>query len=359
MASSFHTIRIKEIKKETSECVSIVFDIPEELSSLFLFSEGQNITIKKEIDGQEVRRSYSICNAPYEKEVKVAVKKIEGGLFSTFANDVLSVHDSLELLPPTGKFSAHFSSSEYPSYLAIAAGSGITPIISIIKHTLYTQPNSKFTLIYGSKNRPSIIFFEELESIKNKYMDRFTFINVLSREKMDAEIFYGRIGEEKLSQLGKLIDYRTFDSAYLCGPSSMIFSAAAFLENVGIQKSNIHYELFTTPGPIKTQLNTESKPSVQHSSKSNVTIKLDGRTFSFELSNKGHNILDAALQEGADLPYACKGGVCCTCRAKLVEGEVTMDVNYALEEDEIKNGFILTCQSHPVTEQVVIDFDIK
>ena len=359
MASSFHNIPIKEIKKETAECVSILFEIPESLSSIFSFSEGQNVTIRKEINGQEVRRSYSICNAPYEKLVKVAVKKIDGGLFSTFANEELSVYDSLELLPPSGKFSAHFSAAQQPNYLAIAAGSGITPILSIIKHTLYNQPASKFTLVYGSKNRQSIIFFEELESIKNKYMDRFTFINVLSREKRDADLFHGRINEEKLTQLGKLLDYRRFDSAYLCGPSSMIFSAAAFLENAGLQKSHIHYELFTTPGVTKTITSIEPPSSSVHTPTSNVTIKLDGRTFSFELSNKGNNILDAALQQGADLPYACKGGVCCTCRAKLVEGEVSMDVNYALEEDEVKNGFILTCQSHPITEKVVIDFDIK
>jgi len=356
MSLHFHPLSISKIIRETPDCISICFNTAN--NPEFSFREGQNITIKKTINGEELRRSYSICNAPHEKQLKIAVKKVDGGLFSTYANEELKENAMLDIMPPSGKFNARFNESN-ANYLAIAAGSGITPIISIIKHTLHMQPESRFTLIYGSKNRASIIFFEELENIKNKYMERFTLINILSREKTDAAVNYGRINEEKLIQLEKMIDYKKFSCAYLCGPESMIFAASGFLEKSGIQKTNIHFELFTTPGQHQNTKNKVSVVEDDTSPKSNVTIRLDGRSFSFGLSYKGNSILDAALKEGADLPFACKGGVCCTCRAKLLEGNVTMDVNYALEPEEIEQGFILTCQSHPTTENVVIDFDVK
>jgi ring-1,2-phenylacetyl-CoA epoxidase subunit PaaE len=357
MAVHFHSLKIKAVVKETADCVSVSFIVPEDISDLFLFKEGQNITLKKIINGEEVRRSYSICNAPHEKELKVAIKKVESGLFSTFANDELKAGDSLEVLPPTGRFT---SKDKEGNYLAIAAGSGITPIVSIIKHTLKTQPNSSFTLIFGNKSRSSIIFFEEIEGLKNKYMERFTCINILSRERTDATINYGRINTEKLETLKHLLNFKTFDAAYICGPEEMIFASSAFLENEGIAKTNIHFELFSSPDKKQFVVDKEQlAKEIDNSPKSNITIKLDGRTFDFALGYKADCILDAALAQGADLPYACKGGVCCTCRAKLIEGKVHMDVNYALEEEELTQGFILTCQSHPLTEKVVIDFDVK
>lgn len=357
MATHFHSLKVKEVKKETQDCVSVSFIVPEDLSETFSFKEGQNITIKKNINGEEVRRSYSVCNAPYEKELRVAIKKTTGGLFSSFANDELKAGDVLEIMPPIGRFNAQ---TEAGNYLAIAAGSGITPIISIIKHTLNTQAQSSFTLIYGNKSRGSIIFFEEIEALKNKFMERFTCVNILSRERTDAEINYGRIGTEKLQGLKHLLNFKTFNDAYICGPEEMIFASAAFLEENGLAKKNIHFELFTTPGQKQSILSNEQiATGVDVGPKSNITIKLDGRSFNFDLAYKAENILDAALQQGADLPYACKGGVCCTCRAKLVEGKVHMDVNYALEDDEVAQGFILTCQSHPLTERIVVDFDVK
>ena len=359
MAFHFHTLKVASVKKETPDCVSVQFDIPENLQPLFQFREGQNITIRKTINGEELRRSYSICNAPHEKTLKVAIKKVDGGLFSSFANAELKKGDMLEIMPPTGKFNAHLSKEKAGNYLAIAAGSGITPVISIIKHTLLTQPDSRFTLLYGNKNRGSIIFFDELEALKNKYMNRFSFINILSREKTDADILYGRISKEKLEKLEPLIAYHTFESAYICGPEEMIFSSSAFLQEKGIPAAHIHFELFTTPGKQENNKTGAVQSAADEGPKSQITIRLDDRSFSFELANKGQSILDAALKQGADLPFACKGGVCCTCRAKLVEGQVTMDVNYALEPEEIEAGFILTCQSHPVTEKVVVDFDVR
>ena len=355
MAAHFHPLKVKEVIKETQDCVSVSFIIPEELKEAFLFQEGQNITIRKNIKGEDIRRSYSVCNAPYERELKVAVKKTPGGLFSSFANDELKAGDVLDIMPPTGRFN---SKNAEGNYLAIAAGSGITPVISIIKHILNTQPHSSFTLIYGNKSRSSIIFFEEIEALKNKFMQRFTCINILSRERTDVPVNYGRINTDKLESLQLLLDFKLFNDAYICGPEEMIFASAAFLEKAGMDKSNIHFELFTTPGQKITK-SEEIQTTENIGPTSQITIRLDGRSFDFDLAYKSHNILDAALAQGADLPYACKGGVCCTCRAKLLEGEVHMDVNYALEEEEVKQGFILTCQSHPLSDSVVIDFDIK
>ena len=358
MANQFHQLSVKKIIRETADCVSISFNLPAELKATFEFKEGQNLVIKHLHQGEEIRRSYSICNAPHELELKVAVKKIHGGLFSTYANEQLKEKDILEVMPPSGKFNAHLSPESYPNYLAIAAGSGITPIISIIKHVLREQPDSKFTLLYGNKNRSSIIFFEELEGLKNQYMDRLTVINILSREKTDSEILHGRIDTQKLLSLNKIIDYGQTTAAYLCGPETMIFQAAAFLEQNGMDKSKIHFELFTSSASIKK---TEAVIAMQNDDgpKSKITVRLDGRTFDFDLSFNGEPILDAALKQGADLPYACKGGVCCTCRAKLLEGTVKMDVNYALEQEELEQGFILTCQSHPTSQNVIVDFDEK
>ena len=355
MATQFYPIKVKKVIKETRDCISVSFDIPTEFAETFQYKEGQNITIKKNIGGEEIRRSYSICNAPYENELKVAIKKVEGGLFSTFANNELKPGDVLEIMPPLGKFNTKNSTG---NFLAIAAGSGITPIMSIIKQTLKTNIESSFTLVYGNQSRGSIIFFEEIEALKNKYMQRFTCINILSRERTDASLNNGRINEEKLIALKHLLHFQNFTEVFICGPEEMIFTSAAFLEKEGIAKNNIHFELFTSASSRKK---TEIKKveAADAGPKSNITIKLDGRSFDFKLGYDAENILDAALAQGADLPYACKGGVCCTCKAKLIEGKVKMDVNYALEEEEVEAGFILTCQSHPLTENVVVDFDIK
>jgi ring-1,2-phenylacetyl-CoA epoxidase subunit PaaE len=359
MSLHFHPLKIKKIKKETPDCVSVSLEVPKALAAVFEYKEGQSITFKTKINDEEIRRSYSICTAPYESELKVAIKKVDGGRFSSFANNSLKENEMIDVMAPSGKFNAHLTNKNNSNYLAIAAGSGITPIIAIIKHTLHTQPDSNMTLLYGSKNRLGIIFFEELENLKNKYISRFNFINILSQEKTEADINFGRIDANKLSALEPLIDYKKMDAVYCCGPEEMIFTARDFLQKSGVDKKDIHFELFTVPGETKKNQKNNSEESASKGPKSHVTIKVDGRSFSFELANKDQNILDAALKHGADLPYACKGGVCCTCKAKLMSGNVSMDVNYALEEDEISQGFILTCQSHPTTETVIIDFDAR
>jgi ring-1,2-phenylacetyl-CoA epoxidase subunit PaaE len=359
MSIHFHRLRIKNITRETSDCVSVSFEIPENLQKGFAFRQGQSLTMRTMIKGEEVRRTYSICSSPLDDEWKVAIKKVEGGLFSSFANQELKRGDELEVMEPVGKFYSELDPTQQKNYLAIAAGSGITPVLSIIKTTLRTEPRSSFTLIYGNKSRSSIIFFEELEGLKNKYLQRFNLVHVLSRERTDAPINFGRINADKLKELGKLVDYASFDETFICGPEEMIFTAKAHLESLGIDKRKIHFELFTTPGQ-KRQLATGNKQTNDSGPKSRISVKLDGRSFDFDLSlTSDTTILDAALQQGADLPFACKGGVCCTCKAKLLEGEVAMDVHWGLEEEEVDQGYILTCQSHPKTERVVVDFDIK
>ncbi|MBL7701438.1 MAG: phenylacetate-CoA oxygenase/reductase subunit PaaK [Ferruginibacter sp.] len=359
MAVHFHKLTVKEVKYETPDCVSIAFVVPENLQTDFLFEQGQNITIKKEIEGEEIRRSYSICTAPYENELRVAVKKVEGGKFSEFANSVLKAGDELDVLPPTGKFNTKLNAQNAKNYVGFVAGSGITPVISIIKTTLQTEPQSSFTLVFGNRGRHSIIFFEELEALKNKYLNRFNLINILSREKTDAPVSFGRIDAGKLTELNKLIDYKNTDEFFICGPEEMIFCVKEFLEAGGIDNKKIHFELFTTPEQKKLAVDSVQFAEKRGGPKSKITVKLDGRSFDFDLGFDSENILDAALKQGADLPFACKGGVCCTCKAKLLEGEVDMDVNWGLEHEEVEQGYILTCQSHPKTEKVVVDFDIK
>lgn len=360
MAVHFHTLKVKKVIKETPDCISVVFDVPQNLQEVFSFSHGQNITLKKDIGGEEIRRSYSICAAPYENELKVAIKKVDGGLFSCYANESLQPGDELEVLPPTGKFNTPLQSSNKKQYVAFAAGSGITPILSIIKTTLQAEPESSFTLVYGNRTRGSIIFFEELEGLKNKYLSRFNLINILSREVTDTQLNHGRINREKLEELAKLISFSKADDFFLCGPEEMIFTVKDFLEQAGVDSRHIHFELFTTPGQQQTETNTGAATNGDEDPKSKVTVTVDGRSFGFELPlNSKTSILDAALKQGADLPFACKGGVCCTCKAKLLSGQVKMDVNWSLEQEEIEQGFILTCQSHPLTDTVEVDFDIK
>lgn len=358
MSLHFHPLTIKEVRRETPECVSISFEIPEELKEQYMYKQGQSLTVRTHINGEEVRRSYSVCSSPYDNELRIAVKQIETGLFSHYANTRLQPGDTLEAMPPVGKFYTELNAEQKKSYVAFAAGSGITPILSIIKTTLLTEVNSDFTLVYGNRNRHTIIFKEELEALKNRFMHRFRIIHVLSREKMDAPINFGRIDAEKCSHLfDKAIDVGATDEFFLCGPEEMIFSVRDALEAKGVDKKHIHFELFNTSSS-KKQVASRKTESLSEA-KSTITIRLDGSSFDFKLGFEGESILDAALKQGADLPFACKGGVCCTCRAKLVEGEVDMDVNYALEQEEVEQGFILTCQSHPRTERVVVDFDVK
>jgi ring-1,2-phenylacetyl-CoA epoxidase subunit PaaE len=356
----FHSLRVKKVQRETDDCVSIIFDVPPELKEAFQFRPGQSLTVRKVLKGEEARRNYSICSAPTDGVLRVAVKKVVGGVFSTWANDELKAGESIDVMPPVGTFHTEFKPSQKKSYVAFAAGSGITPVLSLIKTALMTEPQSRFTLVYGNRTKNSIIFKEELEALKDKYIDRFRIYHILSREVTDAEVNRGRIDREKCDLLfNRLIDLQGTDEFFICGPEEMTFCVRDYLHDKGITRDRIHFELFTIPGQKKSVVRTEEKEVLETGPVAKVTVKLDGIAFDFDLSYGGRSILDAALSQGADLPFACKGGVCCTCKARLIEGSVHMDVNWGLEDDEVARGFILTCQSHPQTGRILVDFDAK
>ncbi len=353
----FHPLTIKDIRQETNDCVSIAFDVPENLADTFSFLPGQYLTLKTDIQGEEVRRSYSICSAPDEGELRVAIKQVEGGKFSTHANHHLQINDALESMVPTGNFYPTLDASNAKHYLLFAAGSGITPILSIIKSVLTTEPKSQITLFYGNRTIDSIIFRETLEDLKNTYLNRLSLHHILSREHLGAALFKGRIDKEKCASFFKLlVDPKTANEFFICGPEQMIHAVRESLEDVGVDKKNIHFELFTTPTTAKAA--KAKKVEQREAFEAAITIQLDGDTFDLSVLSDGDSILDTALKNGMDLPFACKGGVCCTCRAKVEEGKVEMDVNYALEEDEVEAGFVLTCQAHPLTDKVVVNFDV-
>jgi ring-1,2-phenylacetyl-CoA epoxidase subunit PaaE len=357
MSLHFHSLTVKDIRRETDDCISVAFEVPASLENDFRFEHGQNITIRKVIAGEELRRNYSICTSPADRELRVAIKAMPFGRFSTWANTSLQKGDVLEVMPPSGKFNSPLDPAVTKNYLAFAAGSGITPVMSILKTVLRTEPASSFTLVYGNRDRRSIIFREELENLKNKYMGRLQLVHILSREQPEAEILHGRIDANKCEELcGHLIDISSYDEVFICGPEQMIFTVRDYLRSKGFPEEHIHFELFAS----SAQVNKGAEQKMQSANRqelSVIQVKIDGVVTKFELPVQGDTILNAALRHGADLPFACKGGMCSTCRAKLVEGKVDMDVNYALEKDEVAAGFILTCQSHPLTPKVFVDFD--
>ncbi|HEV3224301.1 MAG TPA: 2Fe-2S iron-sulfur cluster-binding protein [Puia sp.] len=361
MAKHFRPLTILDIRNETADCISVSFHVPEEWNEEFQFIAGQNITLRTIIQGQEIRRSYSICSSPYEKELRVAIKKVDEGLFSSHAHIHFNPSQVIDVLAPTGNFILPLQSANKKHYVAFAAGSGITPVISLLKTILKDETFSSFTLIYGNRNRSSVIFREELLALKNEHPERFQLIPIFSREKMDAPIFEGRIDTAKCEMIFKQVIPLAPDQEYLlCGPAPMIFSVRDWLLNKKVNEKKIHFELFSDPGESGTivkKIRTEKKGSSGKNSL--VTIRLDGISTDYQLPVEGPTILEAAILAGADLPYACRAGVCATCRAKLLNGKVTMDQNYALADEEIEQGFILACQSHPVSEKLAIDFDIR
>jgi len=352
----FHNLRISKIQAETDDAVSIVFAVPKVLQDLYQYTQGQHLVVKADLEGQEIRRSYSICSGVNEKELCVAVKKVKGGKFSSFVHDSLQKNDSLAVMPPEGNFFTPLIMENRKHYLAFAAGSGITPILSILKSVLAVEPSSRFTLVYGNKTVTSMMFRETLLGLKNRYPTRLELINILSRQEQESELLNGRIDAEKIKALcERMIALEVVNEVFICGPLSMTEAVKETLVQEGFDPKHIHFELF---GLSPTERVVEAKPSDPGPLRK-VSVIVDGKQTNIEVTEGGQSILDVALSAGADLPFACKGGVCCTCRAKLLEGEVRMDVNYALEEGEVERGFILTCQSHPLTDRVVIDFDEK
>jgi ring-1,2-phenylacetyl-CoA epoxidase subunit PaaE len=355
MTPKFHALVIADVRRETEDTVSIAFGVPESLKSDYAYKSGQYLTLKAIINGKDTRRSYSLCSSPFENEWRVAVKRVENGVFSNFANDALKIGDSIEVMTPTGNFALTPQLDTSKNYALFAAGSGVTPILSIAKTVLKEEPNSSVTFFYGNKNFGSIIFREEIEALKNNYMDRLRVIHVLSRESLGNQIQKGRIDRAKCDDLyGAFLKNEEIDAVFVCGPEDMILGVKESMTQNGVDEKNVHFELFTAPGQKKITEKVEpSGPSIS----SNVSIILDGDQLDIALESDGENLLDAAQRAGADLPFACKGGVCCTCKARILEGSARMDVNYALEKDEVEAGYILTCQAHPTSEKLVVSFD--
>ena len=356
----FHPLTISDIRKETDNAVCLTFDVPADLSETYRFTQGQYLTLKAEIDGTEVRRSYSICSGVDDGTLRVAVKKIEGGIFSTFINEKLDKGDVIEVMPPAGTFFTPLHKDNERNYLCIAAGSGITPILSIIKTIMKREPASRVTLLYGNQRVATMMFKEELGAIKSRYLSRFQWINILSRERQDIEILNGRINNRKGAELIQhLLDLHSVDEFFLCGPEAMISEVSRGLRAEGIDERKIHYELFAASAEAAAArvAKHHERALKMAGMVAQVSVNADGRQTRFELTADGQNILDGALDNGVDLPFACKGGVCATCKAKLLEGEVDMDINHALEADELAAGYILTCQAHPISDRVVVDFD--
>ena len=357
--NEFFTLRVSDVRRETEGCVSVSLEVPEADVKSFSFDAGQYLTLEAEIDGQVVRRSYSLCSAPHEKELRVAIKQVENGVFSTWANQSLQAGDEMRVMPPNGKFVLKTDAQESREFLAFAAGSGITPVLSQIKQVLHEEPNSQFTLFYVNRDTSSIIFREALQELKDIYLERFRLFHILTREPQDIELFNGRLDEERCRAIltSEWVNLDRVEAAFLCGPEQMIWACKAALEGAGMSSDAVKFELFTSG---KTQANEEEvRPDVaaDDSNGKRLSIVMDGVTTVVQVP-PGKAIMDAALDAGLDAPYSCLGGVCCTCRAKLVEGTAEMEVNYALEPDETEAGFVLTCQAKLTGEgPYTVDFD--
>jgi ring-1,2-phenylacetyl-CoA epoxidase subunit PaaE len=355
--SKFHPLTVSQVRNETRDTIAVTFAVPPELRDSFAYQQGQHLTLRAQIGDEDVRRSYSICSAVQDGALRVAIKRTQGGLFSSWANDTIKPGITLEVMPPMGHFNVPLDAANRKHYLAFAAGSGITPILSIIKTTLAAEPHSRFTLFYGNRASSSVIFKDELSDLKDIYMERLKLAYVMSREQQDIELFNGRITKEKAAQFLKYwVRADDIDVAFICGPEDMMLGVSEALQEAGMPKSNIKIELFAASIP-KHQHKPRTIDPAAARHETEVTVIMDGSATSFTMDQDKESLLDAGLKAGIDMRYSCKGGVCSTCRCKLLEGKVDMDVNYALEDYEIARGYVLSCQSFPITDKVVIDFD--
>src|SRR6185312_9877989 len=354
-APRFHRLAVNDLRREAADAVSLCFAIPRELQADYHFSPGQYLTLRTTLDGEEVRRSYSICSGPDDGELRIAVKKVDRGAFSNWAAEELKCGDQLDVMTPTGRFGIAHAPSEARVYVGFAAGSGITPILSIVKGVLAREPNSRFFLFYGNRSTSSMLFLEELEELKDSFLQRLSLFHVISGEEQDLPILHGRLDGEKVRVLLRsLVPAASVDHIFICGPTGMSEDIEATCRDIGIAEDRIHVERFVSefggkPRP-KTVIAAGAPP------KAMASLIIDGKRREVPVA-EGEAILDAALRAGMDLPFACKGGMCSTCRAKLVEGSAEMEVNYSLETWELKAGFILTCQARPCSDKVVVDYD--
>jgi ring-1,2-phenylacetyl-CoA epoxidase subunit PaaE len=349
----FHALRVSDLRRETDDTVSIAFEVPDDLTEAYAFEPGQHLTIRMPApDGTtEIRRSYSIASGLDDGDLRVAVKNIPGGAFGVYACEKLRVGDALDVMTPAGRFTTALDPAHEKSYLGIAAGSGITPVISLLRSVLAREPESRFVLLYGNRGPTTVIFREALEDLKNRYLDRLQVIHVFSREQQTAPLFNGRLNGDKLRELARtLIDVSSYDEVFICGPEPMTLDVRETLVELGVDPTHVHMELYGSSPP--------TAPRVHHETgqRRRLTFLWNGVKTDVE-AHPDDTVLEAGELAGLDLPYSCRGGVCSTCRAKVLEGEVEMDRNYALEGWETDAGFVLTCQSHPTTDRLVVDYD--
>ncbi|MTE28083.1 2Fe-2S iron-sulfur cluster-binding protein [Winogradskyella ouciana] len=356
--AEFHNLRVADIYKETEDTSVVTFDVPPELREEFKFRQGQHLTLRADINDEDVRRSYSLCSCPTESKWQVAVKKIPGGKFSTFVNSELKAGDGLEVMAPSGTFGVDCNPDKAKNYLFFAAGSGITPVLSMIKAHLKAEPNSTCKLFYVNKTAKSIIFKEELEQLRNTYFGRLEIYYFLTKERRDIELFNGRFDDEKMQVLTKtFIDIPDTSEVFLCGPEQMVEYVSNYLIEAGLPKEFVHFELFVK-GLSDEDIKRAERLAQQNVEGTEVTIVDGGKEFSFTMTKEYDNILDAALAAGADLPFACKGGVCSTCKCEVKDGSVEMKINYALDDKEVSQNLVLSCQAVPTSDKVVVDFDV-
>jgi ring-1,2-phenylacetyl-CoA epoxidase subunit PaaE len=362
MTTLFHPLRVRAIEPDTDEAVIVSFDVPSSLREVFAFNQGQYITLRTEVDGQDLRRSYSICAGIDDGELRVGVRKVAGGVFSNWINQRLAPGDTVHVMPPQGRFFVPLDPASHRHYLGVAGGSGITPILSIMKTVLGREPQARFTLIYANRAAKSTMFKEEIEDLKNRYMARVVLHHVFSGEDTELPLHSGVMDRAKLGEfLGRLVDAKAIDHAFVCGPYQMNDEAEAALLAAGVAEERIHIERFgvapsaTGVGQGAGAVEHEVKPG--DAERARIVIIRDGLKREFDFSKDDASILDAASSAGLEVPFSCTSGVCGTCRAKLVEGQVRMTRNFALDKAEVAGGFVLTCQSHPLTERVVLSFD--
>lgn len=354
----FHPLTVTDVRRETRDAVVVTLRPREEDTALFDFTQGQYLTFRHEFDGEELRRSYSICAGRDEGCLKVGIKRVDGGAFSTWANEMLGVGDEIEAMPPMGRFFTEIDPRTSRQYLGFAGGSGITPLLSIIKTVLAREPQSKFTLVYSNRQINTIMFREELEDLKNLYLGRLSVIHVLEQEGQEIDLFTGRIDAEKMRGLfTHWLDAGAVDTAFICGPEPMMLAIAESLRAHGLRDDQIKFELFASGQPGRAKARAVSRVAISPGAGTQATVTLDGATRTFEMPRQGQSILDAAIAAQMDAPYSCKAGVCSTCRCKVLEGEVEMAVNHALEDYEVRAGYVLSCQAMPLSDRVVVTYD--
>ncbi len=354
----FHSLDVVDVRKETRDAVVVTLKPRDEDAALFDFTQGQYLTFRRKFDDDELRRSYSICAGKGDGFLQVGIKRVDGGAFSTWANESLKVGEVLEAMPPMGNFHTPLNPDAAKHYLGFAGGSGITPVLSIIKTVLAVEPKSSFTLVYANRQISTIMFREELEDLKNRYLGRLSILHILESEAQEIDLFTGRIDGEKCAALFRTwIDLPSVDTTFICGPEPMMLAIAGALKEHGLADSQIKFELLASGQPGRAKKRAASTVAATSNSTTEATVTLDGATRTFRMPKEGTSLLDAALEVSLDAPYACKAGVCSTCRAKVLEGEVEMAVNHALEDYEVRQGYVLTCQCFPLSDKLVVTYD--